>query len=330
MNPRRLRCVLASVTLALGLTLPACGHVWTRVPDTPTPAPPTPTVYTAAVVPTATPTRTPIPATPLATWTPMPTPTPIIYVVQAGDTLIGIAKQFGVTAQFLQDVNAILDPRRLQIGQELLIPPEEPDTGPGLPTATPVPVEVEGTAIYETPSGSLLLLGSVFNGNAEPLERVAVEASLLDAGGEPVVTEWAGASLQVVPAGESSAFAILFSSVPEPFVTFTVRVLSADPMQYYGHFYLDFRLVSRENTAVPGTSVQIRGVAQNTGDSIARCYVTLTGYDRDNRVVAIREILTDPPILGPGETAAFDDVLISMGAPIGRYTVQVQGERLGE
>jgi len=50
------------------------------------------------------------------------TPTPVIYVVQAGDTLGAIAKEFGVTVEALQEVNAISDPTRLQIDQELVIP----------------------------------------------------------------------------------------------------------------------------------------------------------------------------------------------------------------
>ena len=85
----------------------------TPVPPTATPRPPTPT----RVPPTATaipPTPTPVP--------PTPTPTPVIYVVQAGDTLSEIAKEFGVTVEALQEVNAISDPTRLQIDQELVIP----------------------------------------------------------------------------------------------------------------------------------------------------------------------------------------------------------------
>jgi sulfatase modifying factor 1 len=51
-----------------------------------------------------------------------PTIAPTVHVVQAGDTLGAIAKQYGVTVEALQEVNAISDPKRLQIGQELIIP----------------------------------------------------------------------------------------------------------------------------------------------------------------------------------------------------------------
>ncbi|MBC8263816.1 MAG: LysM peptidoglycan-binding domain-containing protein, partial [Anaerolineales bacterium] len=90
----------------------------TPVPPTATPRPPTPTATPTPVPPTATaipPTLTPVP----------PTPTPVIYVVQAGDTLSEIAKEFGVTVEALQEVNAISDPTRLQIDQELVIPQQQ-------------------------------------------------------------------------------------------------------------------------------------------------------------------------------------------------------------
>jgi LysM repeat protein len=54
--------------------------------------------------------------------TPTPTPTPMIYVVQSGDTLMGIALQFGVEMDTLAARNGIEKPELLQTGQELIIP----------------------------------------------------------------------------------------------------------------------------------------------------------------------------------------------------------------
>ena len=90
----------------------------TPIPLTPTPVPPTATPMPPTPTPMP-PTPTPVPPTP----TPVPpTPTPVVYVVKAGDTLGAIAKAFGVTVEALQEANGISDPRRLQIGQELIIP----------------------------------------------------------------------------------------------------------------------------------------------------------------------------------------------------------------
>ena len=44
------------------------------------------------------------------------------YVVRSGDTLYGIATEFGTTWQVIADLNGIEDPGRIRVGQELLIP----------------------------------------------------------------------------------------------------------------------------------------------------------------------------------------------------------------
>ena len=64
----------------------------------------------------------------------------MIYVVKAGDTLSAIAKAYGVTVEALQEVNTISDPRRLQIGQELVIP-----QGGAMPKATATRVKAMPT-----------------------------------------------------------------------------------------------------------------------------------------------------------------------------------------
>jgi LysM repeat protein len=49
----------------------------------------------------------------------------ITYVVQSGDIPLSIAAQFDVPVEILLAANDIIDPTRLQIGQELTIPPHE-------------------------------------------------------------------------------------------------------------------------------------------------------------------------------------------------------------
>lgn len=104
------------------------------------------------------------PAT-VATSTPWETPPPAVYVeegagpvgpaggtytVQAGDTLYDIAQRFGVSVEELMAANEITDPTSLSVGQELVIPAEEPGLVPEgvetpegeAPAATPVAGEV--------------------------------------------------------------------------------------------------------------------------------------------------------------------------------------------
>jgi 3D (Asp-Asp-Asp) domain-containing protein len=55
---------------------------------------------------------------------------PIRYKVNAGDTLWGIARKFGVTVQILAEANRLSDPDRLYVGQLLEIPQVDADWAP--------------------------------------------------------------------------------------------------------------------------------------------------------------------------------------------------------
>ena len=72
---------------------------------------------------------------------PTPPPAPLLYTVQAGDTLGGIAQTYGVSVGDLMAANGLADPNVLSVGQTLIIPAgglPTPSLEPS-PTATPGP-----------------------------------------------------------------------------------------------------------------------------------------------------------------------------------------------
>ncbi|NLE76729.1 MAG: LysM peptidoglycan-binding domain-containing protein, partial [Chloroflexi bacterium] len=196
--------------------------------DTPTATPePTATLLLAVTRP---PTATPAPLTPLPTATPTITPTPVIYTIQKGDNLLSIANQYGVTLQALQEANGILDPRRLQIGQELVIPLDEAAlTEPSTPTPTPVPVAIENVNFLETPTGGLWCLGEVRNLTSQAAEMIQVQVSLYDDKGSPLAYQSVFTLMDEVEAGERTPFALLFHEGPLRFATYQIVPLSAVP-----------------------------------------------------------------------------------------------------
>ncbi|MBK8049343.1 MAG: LysM peptidoglycan-binding domain-containing protein [Anaerolineales bacterium] len=147
--------------LTVAFVVSACGRVITVAP-TPTPAP-TPTLEVALVLATLPPTATPAPYTPEPTPTPTVTPTPVVHAIASGETLLDIANLYDVSVAALQDANGILDPRFLQIGQELIIPrPEEAEAAAdttATPTPTPIPIEIQNVHFGETTIGGLSVLG---------------------------------------------------------------------------------------------------------------------------------------------------------------------------
>ena len=55
-----------------------------------------------------------------------PSTEPTVHIVQAGDNPFVVAKKYGITMDELVSFNKIKDPRRIQIGTELKIPPSKP------------------------------------------------------------------------------------------------------------------------------------------------------------------------------------------------------------
>jgi LysM repeat protein len=95
---------------------------------------------------TSTPTNTPV--APVASPTPaVSAPTQIpgsgtsttVYYVQPGDTLLRIAQRFNTTVAALAQLNGIVNPDRIRVGQRILIPtaPQPPSSGGSVPAPSP-------------------------------------------------------------------------------------------------------------------------------------------------------------------------------------------------
>lgn len=102
----------------------------TPTPVNPTPAPPTPTATRVVTSPT-----------------PSPTPTPLLHEVQEGDTLLGLAVEYGVTVEDLTAANGMNEADFLQIGQQVIIPVtlEPPSDSSFVSTDTPIPAPATHT-----------------------------------------------------------------------------------------------------------------------------------------------------------------------------------------
>ena len=312
----------------IALLLAGCGQVITVTP-TPTPAP-TATIEVAVLSSTAAPTATPAPYTPAPTHTPTVTPTPVFHTVQSGESLLAVATRYNVSVAALQDANGILDPRTLQIGQQLIIPREEELEAAAEATATPtpLPLDVQNLHFSETPIGGLWVLGEVHNTSGMPLEQVRVGVTLLDENGEPLAEAASLVALDLVDVEESAPFAVLFETVPGEFDQYRAYPLSAVPA-YVGSYYRDLSVEEVQMQSERYASYTVTGKVFNVGpEEAVEVQVVLTAYDPLDRVVAVRQAAPEHNVIARGGNTDFTAVLAPVGGPVVRVEAAAQGRRL--
>lgn len=323
--------IVVGAMLVIGSTLAGCGRL--LQPPVPTAVAGAPATLTDTPRPTATrrATFTPVPATPSDTPLPTLTPTPVIYVIEKGDTLLAIARQFGVTVQGIQDANGITDPRRLRIGQEITIPAQE---GAGaeptaVPTPTPVALEIRGLAFHRTPVDSLWALGEVANLSGRPAEEVQIQVSLHDEQGQLLASGAAFTQLDVLAAGGRAPFAFLFTSAPTSFAQYQIRVLAGVPSTHLGPRYPDLTVEKDLGEWMDENNYRVRGEVHNSGQADAEnVVVVVTLYDEEGRVVGARTADIPAEVFLAGAMAPFEVMLTPLG-PVDRYDIQVQGWWIG-
>jgi LysM repeat protein len=316
--------------LLVGIGLGGCGRV--LQPPAPTTVAGVPVTPTDTPRPTATrrATFTPVPATPSDTPTPTVTPTPIIYVIQKGDTLIPIARKFGVTVEEIQEANGITDPRRLRIGQEIIIPLREGEGEPTVvPTPTPVALQIQGLGFHRTPVDSLWCLGEVVNLSGRPAEEVQVQVSLHDEQGQLLASGAAFTQLDILAADGRAPFAILFATPPSSFAQYQVRVLGGVPSTHLGPRYPDLAVMEDHGEWLDENNYQVRGEVHNSGQADAeKVVVVVTLYDGEGQVVGSRTVEIAADVFLAGAMAPFEVTLTPLG-PVARYEARVQGWWIG-
>ncbi len=114
---------------------------------------PTPAAQSAQTAATATPEQIAATAT-----TPAQGGTPEVYLVQAGDSLLGIALKFGLTIDALMQANNLTNPDFVFVGQRLAIPgagsASATGAGAAAPATAPTPAS-DGLALRVEQAGNL-------------------------------------------------------------------------------------------------------------------------------------------------------------------------------
>lgn len=297
--PRLLSCLLLLWALA------ACGSATpASIPD----------LGPSGPYRTATPSRTPT-VLPALTEVLLPTPTPFIYVVVQGDTLSVIAQRHGVSLAALLAANPGVQPAALSVGTELVIPTG--DDLPGEPTPTPVALPFQQARCWPEAAGGLWCFALARNDYPEPLENLSARFSLLDGGGQEIVSQTAYGLLNVLPPGASMPLAVHFPSPIDPPAAVRVQALTAIRLLPGDTRYLPVLLENiLVQVEVSGRTARVGGRAVLTAPGAAETlWILASAYDLAGNVVGVRR-WESPEILSEGAPVAFDFSVSSLGPPI--------------
>jgi len=151
--------------------------------------------------------------------------TTISYTIRPADTLLGVALDFGVSIEALQAVNGHIDPRNLQVGQQIIIP--QSDTQPA--TATTIPLEVVQPACYETATESIVCMGRIYNTQEFTVQRVDIRVQLVRDDGLVLAERDTIVDQSTIPPGGSAPYSARFKAEWQDYTT-TASLRRADRM----------------------------------------------------------------------------------------------------
>jgi LysM repeat protein len=287
------------------------------------------------------PSATPLPAitapvaTPVIIASPTFTPTPVTYVVQKGDTLIGIAVTYGVSVEALQAANNGVQPQFLSIGAVLVIPSEaNPEGGPVISAGllpTPIPIPLSAPACYPTPTGALYCFVEARNSLEVAVENVSARITLAGADGLPLADGMAYSALDVIPPGAAAPLAALFPSAPNGIAATGAELITANappvaanasPDPSADHILLD---VPTHHGAASGAEWIVTGQVRNpSATPAASAWLVVTLYDPLGAVVGYRKIELAGG-LGAGAAQDFSISAASLGGGVAHYLIAAEG-----
>lgn len=269
-------------------------------------------------------------ATPVIIASPTATATPVTHAVAEGESLLGIAIDFGVSLEALQAANPDVQAQFLSIGTVLIIPPPEGGFAVAATNLAPPPlaaVTLGEPACYALASGSLVCLVEARNPGAVAVENVSARLTLAGADGLPFASAVAFAALDLIPPGAALPLAVLFSPPPsQPVAAMGVELLTgnvaADPAPPGRAVLLT---VQAEQGGLLGGRWTVTGLVSNpSASTLADPQLALALYDAAGRLIGYRK-QTLTPGLAPGETRPFTLAADLLGGAVDHVTVLAEG-----
>ncbi|HQX00873.1 MAG TPA: LysM peptidoglycan-binding domain-containing protein [Anaerolineales bacterium] len=263
---------------------------------------------------TATPSLTSTPNVIVIFETPIPTSTPLIYTVEAGDTISEIAEKFKITQDELRAANPDVSPNSMTIGMTLLIP-DSSAVPVGASTPTPVPAPVTQTVCHPSADGGLWCFALIQNSTTELLENVSAQITLLDESNNVIASQTAFMPLDIIAPNSSLPVYVLFDSeIPANF-NIQVQVLTANQLPLNNTRYLP-AAIQNAVAQINGRTAQLSGQILLPAESQAatQIRVAAVAYDKDGVVVGIKR--WEGGAVQPGGSISFSFLVSSLSFEI--------------
>jgi LysM repeat protein len=256
---------------------------------------PTPTIKPTGVL-TPYHTVTPSPVHPTAKalvtipFTPAPTATPFTHTVIKGETMLGIAFQYGISLGDLQAANPTVNPHFLSVGTQLVIPinGEIPET---VPTPTAVLVDWQQPDCYHTGDGGAWCILTVRNQLETDIENISAVIGLFTPQGTNITNQVAYSLLNILRAGDTMPLMNYFPApLPAEFVA-QGEILSGLAVPDGDTRYLDLE-ASVQSVDISSDGIQAmvtcEVVLPNGMPQPAQLWVLLVAYDSNGNIVGAR------------------------------------------
>ncbi|MEM8860117.1 MAG: LysM peptidoglycan-binding domain-containing protein [Chloroflexota bacterium] len=264
--------------------------------------------------------------TPLPTATSTPTPTPIVYLIQEGDTLLGIAIDQRITVEEIQALNPDVRPELLSIGQPITLPPPATPVFSGeQPTPIPIQIETISIGLFPDGAGGLWVLGEVENLSDGLLQNLKLQVDLFGEGGNVVGTAQFWAADDQISPSAVSPFSIFFPQKPTGNLQTTITVVDG---------LVSLTADSISNLAVENLVVThdggVTGIAgdlvNQQPDPINEAQILLSVFSSDDQLVGFAIYEFDGDIL-PGESHSFRREFVAPGG-LGTYAKAIANSKL--
>lgn len=278
---------IAKLIITLGLLLSSCNQATPQK---------TPTSRATGIL-TPYHTLTPDPVVPTATImvvipvTPAPTPTPFAHTVVKGETMLGIAFQYGVSLDDLKAANPAVDPQFLSVGTSLVIPinGEIPQI---LPTPTPAQVNVDQPRCYRSGEGGVWCIVAVRNELKTGVENISVWIGLFTKQGVNISNETVYATLNLVKPGDTIPLMVYFSPpIPEEIISQSQLLSALEVVEDDLRYLKSQAEIAQVAISEDGSQAELKGEV-NLGDynSVpSQVWALAVAYDVNGDIVGSRK-----------------------------------------